>query len=417
MTFGVKYLVDRDVPAGESVIRRYAPALYDGWLDRSALERCSLREGLRVIELGRINGVELVLLDETSGMTSGTYKSLDGCLTTAASLQDGAKRLVFSSGANTGSALTAYASRVGLETFFFCPASTLHKVDAQILKSPRAHLIAVEGADTRVKETAKCFADAIQTPLVPTIEWRLAAASSRGMFIAELAKEREMSFDWLSQTVCAAYGPIGLYRVLLELVHQGELEDSAVPRFMGVQQAGLAPLVEAWAAGSSELRESYDRTWSEPPIEPSLYNANPTLTYPRLRTVLQQIDGDMMAVSHGEFERESHQFLDILAAAGIHLTTANEEACSEPIEKAGLLCGVGTLRGIEQGRIKPGERVLCSLSGGVLPSVPQQVEPDCRLAADSAIVDDVRHLTRLFAEPETAQGDESARHREHAHAP
>ncbi|MBW2276811.1 MAG: pyridoxal-phosphate dependent enzyme [Deltaproteobacteria bacterium] len=393
----VSYRLDRDVAAQHSVIRRYAPALYHGWLDDDVVTSCSRREGLRLLELASVSGVRIYLLDESSCMTTGTYKSLDGCVTTSASLQSGARQLVFSSGANTGSALTAYANRVGIETFFFCPASTLHKVDARLLAPEQAHFIAVEGPDARVKEAASHFAEAIGAPLVPTVEWRLAAAGSRGMFIAELIKEQAFRFTWMSQAVCAAFGPIGLYRVLYELVRQGELDRGAVPRFLGIQQAGLAPLVEAWSEGRSQLDESPTRSWCEPPIEPSLYNANPTITYPRLFDVLQTTGGDMAAVTRDEFDREHARFLAFLKAVGVNLTMTSAEDDAAPVEKAGLLCGVGTLRAIAKGRIRSGESVLCSLSGGVLPSIPQPVAPDCHLAADTAIEDGVAFLVKHFS--------------------
>jgi len=413
----IGYRLNREVAADQSVILRYAPALYDGWLDSETLASCSCREGLKLIDLASVNGVRIHLLDESSCMTTGTYKSLDGCVTTAASLEAGARQLVFSSGANTGSALTAYGNRVGIETFFFCPTSTLHKVDARLLAPAKAHLVAIEGPDARVKEAASRFAEAVGAALVPTVEWRLAAAGSRGMFIAELAIEKALRFDWVSQAVCAAFGPIGLYRVLLELDRQGEFERRSVPRFLGIQQAGLAPLVEAWSAGSSQLDESQSRTWSEPPIEPSLYNASPTITYPRLHELLGKIDGDMLAVTRAEFDHENSRFLELLANAGVNLTETPIDGLSEPIEKAGLLCGVGTLRAIDEGRIRPGESVLCSLSGGVLPSVPQPVEPDCRLAAGIPVEEGVEFLVRHFSTSGDAHDPESTLGEESSHAP
>jgi len=112
----MKFTVDERYSAECSVVLRYAPALLDG-TDVLATSR---QEGIRILDLGSWRGVNLKLLDESSLMASGTYKSLDGCLSTALCRKEGIQRAVFSSGANAGSALSLYGATTGLESFFFC---------------------------------------------------------------------------------------------------------------------------------------------------------------------------------------------------------------------------------------------------------------------------------------------------------
>ena len=52
-------------------------------------------------------------------------KSTDGCITIAKCKSKGYERIVFESGANTGTALTEYGVHAGLETYFFLPEENL----------------------------------------------------------------------------------------------------------------------------------------------------------------------------------------------------------------------------------------------------------------------------------------------------
>ena len=43
-------------------------------------------------------------------------------------------------------------------------------------------------------------------------------------------------FDWVTQAICAGFGPIGIYDGFSRLVSQGLMESGSVPRFLGLQQ-------------------------------------------------------------------------------------------------------------------------------------------------------------------------------------
>src|SRR5688572_21067809 len=123
--------IDQDWDAGQSVVLRYRracpqppPEASDPRFDE-LLRRTSIREGLRVVPLFTHRGVEVDLLDATSLMHTRSLKSIDGCVTTAQCLFRGHRRIVFESGGNTGTALTVYGVRCGLETFFFVPTENV----------------------------------------------------------------------------------------------------------------------------------------------------------------------------------------------------------------------------------------------------------------------------------------------------
>jgi threonine synthase len=68
--------------------------------------------------------VDISALDETL-MHTRTLKAIDGCVTTAKCLLAGLQRVALETGGNTGSALTAYATRAGIETYCFLPDENL----------------------------------------------------------------------------------------------------------------------------------------------------------------------------------------------------------------------------------------------------------------------------------------------------
>jgi len=268
---------DAAYSAGQSVVLRYAPALLRGVLSREDLLACSQKEGLRLLDLGTYRNVRLLLLDETSGMKTGTYKSLDGCIATAMCRKRGIRRVVFSSGSNTGMALTDYAGNAGMESFFFCPTGTLYKLDGKAFDRPGAHLIAVEGLDRRVKKAAGVFAEAIEAPVIPALEWRLLSGACRGLFLAEQMLQLNLSCSWFVQAVCAGFGPIGLFGALDALARAGHMAPSRIPRFMGVQQEPFPP----WFAPGRGAKRRWGRP--RPPGESSpssLRSTIRTLTRP-----------------------------------------------------------------------------------------------------------------------------------------
>ena len=102
--------IDSDVAVGESLIRRYK-ALYEAGvfgLDLKAefLEIASDYEGVQVRPLADLAGIRVLVIDESTHMTTGTYKALDACLICAEALQRGINRVVLSSGGNLGRAVS-----------------------------------------------------------------------------------------------------------------------------------------------------------------------------------------------------------------------------------------------------------------------------------------------------------------------
>jgi threonine synthase len=368
----MKWIDSRHSAQNEAVLR-YFPQLLSEIIPAELLQRSSIREGFRLTELRPFQNVRLLVLDESSCMQTGTYKSLDGCITTSLCKHLGYKQIAFSSGANAGMALAEYGNRVGIETYFFCPSTTLYKIRGELFHNPLSHLICVEGTDRDVKRTARLFGELTGTPVVPLLEWRLLASSIRGKFLAEQMKSASQGYDWFAQSVCAGFGPIGTYRALWELSKAGELDSSWIPAFLGIQQSALSPIATAWKSGAASLSEPAE--WNPgPSIEPGLYNTHPKETYGSLTDILSRTKGDMLIVEADEYSVNRQEYVDRLQEAGIRLTT--QPQTGEYIERAGVLAGSGIIKAIKTGKIKEGQTVICSLSGGTGPLPASTPQPE-----------------------------------------
>ena len=224
--------IDFKYGADESILLRYMNAFkfetidHDNLQYKEWLKKASIQEGARIFFLLNYHEVDVYILDETSLMHTKTLKSIDGCVSTAKCKLKGYNQIVFESGANTGTALTEYGQKAGLETYFFIPERNLSLLNSEIFSSKKAHLLSVQ--DPRLlKQAVRAFADLNRVKHVPEVEWRYEAAMFRGLFILEHMMANQL-FDWLTQAISSAFGPIGIYNVLASIIHYNVLKRERV---------------------------------------------------------------------------------------------------------------------------------------------------------------------------------------------
>lgn len=374
-----------------SIVCRYRNAFNFGAADedtayKRTLTETSLREGARIFRLLDYRGVEIYLLDESSLMHTGTLKSIDGCISAAKCKLRGYERVVFESGGNTGTALTEYCGRAGLETYLFVPEENLSLLDSKAFRPERAHLISVAERGL-VKKSARLFKGLNGIQHIPEVSWRYEASRFRGCFILEYSAKNG-NFDWITQTISAAFGPIGIYSILDGFSTGNE----GVPRFLGVQQEANCPMYSAWKSKDHRMDTSI------PPSEVSrklltrvMYDIAPQTygTYEDLKRLLTATQGDLTTINHSEFsDLFNHQFgaknvLDILNDNGIHISTRDGEV----VEKTGLIALAGTFKEIAGGRIARGSRVLCCLTSGTR-AVDGSAKPEYRVSDPENLIKD-----------------------------
>jgi hypothetical protein len=340
----------------------------------SLFEQHSIREGLRLFPLVRYRGVDLHVLDETSLMHTGSLKSIDGCVTTARCLLAGYDRVCFESGGNTGTALTAYATRAGLQSILFLPARGVPLLDSRIFGHDRAHVVAVD--DTAwVKAAAQAFARRSGLPRVPRRDWRLDASTIIGCFLLERLLQGA-AFDYLFQTISAAFAPIGIYRVLRE---HGQLPRA--PRFVGVQQAALSPMFDRWAAESGAPMPNGHATAGSA-LSKVIYDGAPEEygTYPDLRRLLEDTRGRLTTLHSEDFALVTSALdggpsvLELLRDHDVDITLQDGDV----LEKTGLIALAKVLHEIRAGVIEEGARVVVCVTGGTA-RPDGKVRPDYRI--------------------------------------
>ncbi len=356
--------IDRKIPAETSIVLRYRNAFTFGTEEEDArfkdlLKSTSIREGARIFSLMTYKGVEIFALDETSLMHTNTLKSIDGCITTARCKLAGNRRVVLETGGNTGAALTAYGTRSGLETFCFIPQENLPLLNTKFFASKSAHLISVEEPGM-VKKCAQTFEKLYGLKHIPETHWRIEASRFRGLRILEYMLEEGRKFDWITQTISAAFGPIGIYWSFWNLgKNLGK-----VPRFLGIQQEVNCPMYRAWKARRPNLRPLKIDSTSKL-LTPVMYDVKPHTygTYRDLLGVLEETKGALSTINRSEFSRfvecdfEGMGIRGLLNKMGIEMGALRE--------KTGLIALAGTLKEIDAGTIRKGSRVLWCLTSGV----------------------------------------------------
>ncbi len=366
MTNTFERLIDDRHTAETSLVRRYLEACGAGQdaqtraVFHGLLARASVQEGVRLFPLLAHRGVEIHLLDESSLMHTRTFKSIDGCVTAAHCKLAGHEQVVLESGGNSGAALVAYCQRVGVETFCFVPQANLALLNGELFAHPASHLIAVSDRNM-VKEATHRFAGQRGLPLVPQVAWRFEAAMFRGLFILEQMLAGNC-FDWLTQTISAAFGPIGIYRALMR--HRQEFD--RLPCFLGVQQASNAPMYRAWMASIRGAANIPERT--EPLVVSVMYDEKPQThgTFAELEHLLHNSGGTMTTVNAVELKAflsrrfDGRTALELLRDNGVSVAVRDGEI----VEKAGVLALAGAVKAIDAGVVTAGLRVLCSLTGG-----------------------------------------------------
>jgi hypothetical protein len=237
-----------------------------------------------------------------------------------------------------------------------------------------------------VKDAARLFRGVNGIRHIPEVAWRYEASRFRGGFILEHSM-RHGGYDWLVQTISAAFGPIGIYGVLTGFDGTGR-----VPRFLGIQQEANCPMYKAWTSGTRELDpRPPERKAGRDLLTKVMYDVAPYTygTYDDLKTVLTATHGDLSTINHGEFfafldqRFDGRSILELLEANGTRIGTRNGEV----VERTGLIALAGTVKAITSGAIAPGSKVLCCLTSGTRPGDGRAV-PDYRVTSLDRVLED-----------------------------
>ena len=204
----------------------------------------SLGEGwtplLSVPRLGENLNLNLYVKNETVEPT-GSFKDRPISVAVSKARELGAKTVTTSSSGNAGASVAAYAARAGLECYIFVPASVpqdkltqIRMYGAQVVQVggefSNAYHIAKEISERRGwSNLTSTFASPYPTEANKTVAYEL---------WEQLQGELP---DWILIPIASGPLLVGMYKGFCELKEIGLI--TKIPRFIGVQAEGCAPIV------------------------------------------------------------------------------------------------------------------------------------------------------------------------------
>ena len=215
--------------------------------------RLTLGEGmtplLKAERLGEQLGLSNLFIKDESLNPTASFKARGMAVAVSMAKELGARKLAVPSAGNAAGALAAYASKAGLEAFIFMPKDTPL---ANIVECEQmgAHVTLVEGLITDCGRIVAERKDAEGWFDVSTLKepYRVEGKKTMGYELAEqLGWELP---DVILYPTGGGTGLIGMWKAFDEMERMGWI-GSHRPRMVTVQAEGCAPIVLAFAAGST----------------------------------------------------------------------------------------------------------------------------------------------------------------------
>ncbi len=197
--------------------------------------------------IARTLGASEILVKDEGRLPTGSFKARGLALAVSMAKELGIKRMAMPTNGNAGSAMAAYASSAGIETFVFCPEDT-PEVNVREIALQGAHTFLCNGL---IDQCGKVVGDGKATMGwfdCSTLKepYRIEGKKTMGL---ELAEQLGWDVpDVILYPTGGGTGLIGMWKAFAELGAIGWIGPKR-PRMVAVQAAGCAPMVRAWEAG------------------------------------------------------------------------------------------------------------------------------------------------------------------------
>lgn len=283
------------------------------------LERLSERTGVR-------------LYAKYEGMNpTGSFKDRGMCMAISRAVQEGARAVICASTGNTSASAAAYAAKAGITAAVLIPDGKIAAGKLAQALIYGAQVLALEGSFDDALTAVRDLADRHPISLVNSVnEYRIDGQRTAAFEVCDALGDAP---DALCIPVGNA-GNINAYWLGFQQYREAE-RSRTLPRLYGNQAAGAAPLV---------LGHTVERPET---IATAIRIGNPARGAQAM-DAMRESGGDIMAVTDDE----------ILDA--YRLLAAEEGIFCEPASAAAI---AGALKRIESGVLRPGERVVCVLTG------------------------------------------------------
>ena len=313
--------------------------------------------------LGRAMGVADLLMKDEGLVPTGSFKARGAATGVSRALELGYHRIAMPTNGNAGAAWAQYGARAGIETLIAMPVSA-PEITRKECAVAGAELFLVDGL---ISDAGRMVADAVAEGDwfdVATLKepYRIDGKKVMGLELVE-------QLGWTMPDVVVyptggGVGLIGIYKAMRELLELGWIE-GPLPRFVSVQAAGCAPVVEAFERGARECEP-----WPDASTIAFGINVPKPLGDFLVLDVLTATGGTALAVSDA----------DLLDDVALCARTEGHFLCPEG---AATLTAVRALR--ERGWLEGGERVVVINTGAGI-KYPETVEVDVpTIAADGSL--------------------------------
>ncbi|HST53037.1 MAG TPA: threonine synthase [Pyrinomonadaceae bacterium] len=305
----------------------------------------SLGEGftplLHARRLGESLGLSQLYIKDESQNPTQSFKARGMAAAVSMAKELGARKLAAPSAGNAAGALAAYAACAGLEAHIFMPRDT-PRANVVECEQTGAHVTLLDGLITDCGAEVARRKDAEGWFDVSTLKepYRVEGKKTLGYEVAEQLNW-ELP-DWMIYPTGGGTGLVGMWKAFAEMEEMGWI-DGKRPRMVTVQSEGCAPIVRAFEAGERHAEEF-----------PNAATVASGLRVPKaigdflILDALRESNGTAIAVSDAELIAAVKE---IGSAEGI-FAAPEGAACLPALRKL-----------IEQGRVKPDERIVLFNTG------------------------------------------------------
>ena len=203
---------------------------------------------VRALNTERILACGELLVKEEGRLPTGSFKARGLALAVSMAKELGITRMAMPTNGNAGSAMAAYCSRAGIESYVFCPDDT-PEVNIREIALQGAHTFLVNGLINDCGRIVGEGKEAMGWFDCSTLKepYRIEGKKTMGI---ELAEQLGWDVpDVIFYPTGGGTGLIGMWKAFDELEAIGFI-GSKRPRMVAVQADGCAPIVKAWEDGA-----------------------------------------------------------------------------------------------------------------------------------------------------------------------
>ena len=340
-------------------------------------EPVTLGEGgtplLALPRLGAHLGLRRLWAKDEGQNPTGSFKArgLGMAITRARTL--GVRGLMIQSAGNAGGAAAVYGARAGLPVVVVVPRGTPEAAVAEAVLAG-ARVFTVDGSIATAGRLIAQVAPKVGWFDMATLKepYRLEGKKTMGLELAE-------QMGWEAPEVLmyptgGGTGLVGIWKAHRELAGIGWMA-ARQPRFVAVQAAGCAPVVEGWAKGAETTR-----AWEDPVTEAAGLRVPSPFAGRQMLGILRETGGRGVAVSEAEIV-EAQRLL------------ARLEGIWTCPEAAAAVSALARMRA--DGLVDPGERIVLMLTGAGIKCAPPRLPTPAHVASPEELLD---HLQRAASE-------------------